>query len=185
MGMPAQLTCWTAEMARRLPDDGNRYEVLDGELYLTPVPSLAHQSVVLAFLGEIRPYVDEHALGLSLPSPSDIEFSPTRLVQPDLFVVANTEAGTPRSWEEVESLLLAVEVASPSTEWTDRNVKRHLYQSEGVEFWVVDESTRSVERWRPGDEQPELTSAVLEWQPRPGIEPLRISLPELFSRRPG
>jgi Uma2 family endonuclease len=181
MGMPAQQTWLTAEMARRLPDDGNRYEVLDGELYLTPVPSLAHQSIVLAFLVAIRQYVDEHELGEGLPSPSDIEFSPTRLVQPDLFVVAFTAAGRPRSWEEIESLLLAVEVTSESTEWTDRNVKSRLYQSEGVVYWVVDGSTRSVERWRPGDDRPEVVTDVLEWQPRTDIEPLRISLPELFA----
>jgi Uma2 family endonuclease len=79
-------------------------------------------------------------------------------------------------------LLLVVEVVSPSTEWTDRDLKRPMFQSEGVpEFWIVDGSTRSVERWRPGGERPEVMADVLEWQPRPGTEPLRISLPDLFA----
>jgi Uma2 family endonuclease len=182
MGMPAPQANWTAEMARALPDDGQRYEVLDGELYVSPAPSWSHQWIVQAFNDLINPYVRRLRLGWTVMAPADIEFSPKRLVQPDLFVVPDTGTGRPRSWKEAGALLLVVEVISPSTEWTDRNVKRPMFQSEGVpEFWIVDGATRLVERWRPGDERPEVITELLEWQPQPAIEPLRISLPELFA----
>jgi Uma2 family endonuclease len=182
MGMPAPQANWTADMARALPDDGNRYEVLDGELHVSPAPSWDHQSIVQAFFGVIAPYVRSNGLGWTIMAPAEIEFSPKRLVQPDLFVVPDTGTGRPRSWKESLELRLVVEVISPSTEWTDRNVKRPLFQSEGVpEFWIVDGSTRSVERWRPGDYRPEVIADVLDWQPRTDNEPLRTSLPELFS----
>jgi Uma2 family endonuclease len=182
MGMPAPQANWTADMARALPDDGNRYEVLDGELHVSPAPSWDHQWIVQAFQDLIKPYVRRNRLGWTIMSPADIEFSPKRLVQPDLFVVPDTGTGRPRSWKESMALRLVVEVISPSTEWTDRNVKRPLFQSEGVpEFWIVDGPTRSVERWRPGDDRPEVVTDVLEWQPQDGIDPLRIALPELFA----
>jgi Uma2 family endonuclease len=182
MGMPAPQASWTAEMARALPDDGQRYEVLDGELYVSSAPGWSHQSIVQALFLVIHPYVEANALGWTRLSPSDVELSPKRLVQPDLFVVPDTGAGQPRSWRDVKALLLTVEVISPSTARTDRFMKRPLFQSAGVpEYWIVDGSARSVERWRPGDERPEVIPELLEWQPRPGVEPLRISLPELFA----
>lgn len=180
--MPAPQAFWTAEMARALPDDGQRYEVLDGELHVSPAPSLAHQSIVQVLFEVIKPYAALHRLGWTLFSPADVEFSPKRLVQPDLFVVPDTGSGRPREWSDVKSLLLAVEILSPSTEWVDRFVKRPLFQSEGVpEYWIVDGASRTVERWRPSDQRGELVTELLTWQPRLDIEPLVIRLPELFA----
>jgi hypothetical protein len=105
MGMPAEITEWTAAMARALPDDGNRYEVLDGELFVSPAPSWTHQSAVEELHLIIAPHVRAHRIGYAKLSPSDIEFSPTRLVQPDLFVVPWREGGRPRTWREFGSLV--------------------------------------------------------------------------------
>jgi Uma2 family endonuclease len=188
MGMPVQdvSTRWTAEMARDLPDDGKRYEVLDGELFVTPSPTWDHQTILDLFHASLRPYVREHRLGWLRWSPADIEFSPTRLVQPDLFVVRQRPEGMPRSWTEVKSLLLAVEALSPSTAATDRVKKRLIYQDEGVgEYWIVDAQARLVERWRPGDTRPAIIAGALEWQPREGLESLRIDLPALFDEVAG
>ena len=124
MGMPAQQTEWTAEEAIALPADGNRYEVLDGELFVTPAPSLRHQFALSALFTPVKEYVDAHQLGWALWSPADIVLSPRRLVQPDLFVVPWREGGHPSSWAEVRSLLLAVEVLSPSTARAYRITKR-------------------------------------------------------------
>jgi hypothetical protein len=115
MGMPAQQTEWTADMARALPDDGKRYEVLDGELFVTPSPRLPHQLVVGSLFVALDAYVRAHSLGLALMSPADIEFSPRRLVQPDVFVAPFTAKGPPRDWRDISSLLVAIEVLSPST----------------------------------------------------------------------
>ena len=181
MGMPAQHTIWTAEMARALPDDGRRYEVLDGELFVSPAPSLRHQTVLARLYDRLRPYVEANALGWTRWSPADIEFSPRRLLQPDLFVIADTGSGEPETWQDVQALLLVVEALSPSTERADRTVKRPIYQAQGIpEYWIVDLDREIVECWRPGDVTPEAVGDELLWQPDPGIAPLRILLPEIF-----
>ncbi|HEX9563813.1 MAG TPA: Uma2 family endonuclease [Gemmatimonadaceae bacterium] len=179
--MPAHQAEWTAEMARALPEDGKRYEVLDGELFVTPAPGWKHQIVLVRLLRLIDRYVEEHRLGWTLLSPADIEFSARRLLQPDLFVVPARGEGEPRSWRDVTTLLLTVEALSPSTARADRLKKRPIYQEHGVpEYWIVDTDTRIVERWRPGDDRPEVIADVLEWQPKAGVAALRIDLAEVF-----
>jgi len=181
MGMPAQNVIWTAEMARALPDDGKRYEVLDGELLVSPAPSWRHQTVLMRLYKLIDRYVEAHSLGWTRVSPADIELSPRHWVQPDLFVVPDEGTGEPESWKDVRRLLLAVEVISPSTANTDRLKKRPNFQKYGVpEFWIVDIDARLVERWRPTDARPEIIADVLEWRPKSEIEPLRIELTEVF-----
>ena len=66
MAMPAPSTEWTVEMVHALPDDGNRYEVIDGELFVTPAPSPVHQRAVRELLYLIGPYVTAHAIGDAL-----------------------------------------------------------------------------------------------------------------------
>ena len=181
MGMPAQQTEWTAEMARALPDDGYRYEVLDGELFVTPAPSYQHQAVLARLYDLIRPYVEGHSLGWTRWSPADIEFSPKRRLQPDLFVIPNEGKGEPRSWQDVKRLLLVIEASSPTTACADRLKKRPIYQKQTVpEYCIVDADARLVERWRPDDERPEIVVDLLEWQPVSEIPALRIVLEEVF-----
>jgi Uma2 family endonuclease len=130
MGMAAQDTIWTAEMARALPDDGLRHEVLDGALFVSPAPSRLHQRAVGRLYELLAPYTRENHVGETLMSPADIEFSPRRLLQPDLFVVPDA---SPRgTWRDVKSLLLVVEVLSPSTARADRHAKRTIYLDEGI-----------------------------------------------------
>jgi Uma2 family endonuclease len=181
MAMPVQGK-WTAELARALPDDGNRYEVLDGELFVTPAPALLHQRALLELYDRLKPYVVAHGLGEALLSPADIEFSPKRLVQPDLFVIPDAPGGRRKAWREVKSLLLAVESLSPTTARADRIKKRKIYQDEGVpEYWIIDPDARAFERWRPSDERPEILADTLVWHPRAEIEPLTIDLEEYFT----
>lgn len=183
MAMPLQSPDldWTVERALALPDDGNRYEVLDGELFVTPAPSWGHQSVLEELSATVHGYVREHRLGWTRRAPADIVFSPRRLLQPDLFVVPWRDDGPPRAWSDVKALLLAVEVLSPSTARADRHRKRVIYQQQGVtEYWIVDGDARLIERWRPADERPEVLHDALLWQPRPELAPLRIDIQALF-----
>ena len=163
MGMPrigAQR--WTAAMVRAFPEDGNRYEVVDGELLVTPAPRSVHQRAVREMTFALHEWIKEQGTGEEvLMSPADIELELHGLVQPDIFV-----APVVRNWKDVRSLTLAVEVLSPSTEQNDREKKRHLFSRVGVpEYWIVDCDRRCVERWRPGDEAPETLTTMLEWHP--------------------
>jgi Uma2 family endonuclease len=186
MDMPALQTDWTAEKALALPADGNRYEVLDGELFVTPAPSWTHQAAVGALYVHLRAYVTANQLGWAMLSPADLVFSPRRLVQPDVFVVPSRPEGEPRVWSEVTALLLAVEVLSPSTARADRHRKRLVYQQEGVnEYWIVDCDARLVERWRPEDTRAEVLSETLVWRPREDAPALQISLPAIFTEVTG
>ena len=179
MAMPAT-TRWTAEMVRALPDDGKRYEVIDGELFVTPSPTLRHQEAVLQMAKRLAAYLEEHSVGRVFVSPADITFPDGSLTQPDVFV-APLLGKRPSEWKEIKSLLLAVEVLSPSTARADRRVKLGLFQRHHVpEYWIVDVDARLVERWRPDDQRPEILAGQLEWQPDPAHPSLVIDLPEYF-----
>ena len=183
MAMPAPQTEWTAEMVRALPDGGNRYEVIDGELFVTPAPSWTHQRAVSELYLLIMPYLREHGLGNAIIAPADVVFGPRNAVEPDLFVVPLVAGSVPRTWEEVGRLLLAVEVLSPSTRRTDRGEKRDLYKRKAVpRYWIIDTDARTVERWLPDDSAPETFASTLEWQPDATVPPLVIDLPTYFDR---
>ena len=186
MAMPAQPSEWTVQMVRALPDDGNRYEVIDGELYVTPAPSWTHQRAVLELALLLTPYVRQHAIGDVYIAPADVMFGPRDMVEPDLFAVPLVNGAPPRTWEEVGRLVLAVEVLSPSTVRTDRGGKRELYQRKNVpEYWIVDTDNRRVERWRPNDTPAETLTSTLEWQPDRFAEALIIDLRQYFARVTG
>ncbi|MGH7629027.1 MAG: Uma2 family endonuclease [Gemmatimonadales bacterium] len=180
--MPQPIADWTVARVLELPDDGNRYEVVDGELLVTPAPSLLHQRAVQALYDRIAPFIKPHPIGSALLSPADIELDERTLVQPDLFVAPLIQGRRPRNWQEIRQLLLAVEVLSPSTARADRQVKRRRYQRHGVsEYWIVDLEARLFERWRPADERPEILTERIAWQPLPDASPLQLDLLEYFA----
>lgn len=187
MGMPtvSQQPYWTASVVRALPDDGKRYECIDGELLVTPVPSLQHQDVVGVLLVRLHAWIQQERVGKVMFSPADIEIVPGTLVQPDLFVVPRDAQGTlPREWHEVRTLLLAVEVLSPSTARHDRVTKREFYMRAGVgEYWIVDTDACLVERWTPADTRPEIIGedATLEWNPPGASAPFTLALGPFFA----
>ncbi len=183
MGMPQAATPWTAAMVRELPDDGNRYEVVDGELLVTPSPVKLHQRAVGRLLALLIPYVDAQQTGEALDSPADIELDPESLVQPDVFVQGRVEGRLTNTWNAGAPLLLAIEVLSPSTARADRTTKRRRYQRAGVpEYWIVDLDARTIERWRPAEERPEVLSDTMTWHPAGAAEPLTLDLPLFFAR---
>ncbi len=173
---------WTAADLREIPDDRNRYEIIDGELLVTPAPSWGHQDISKSLLLMIDAYVNAHRIGKLLMAPAAIDLADDTVVEPDLFVVPLIDGRRPQSWEDVGRLLLVIEILSPSTARADRTVKRRRYQREAVpEYWIADGDARIVERWRPEDEQPELLADQLEWQPDSAFPALVIDLPTLFA----
>ena len=179
MGMAAP-TYWTAEMVRQLPDDGNRYEVVYGELLVTPAPRFDHQLLVSRLFLPLGNYLAHEPVGIVLTSPADISWGRDVLVQPDLFVVPFAEAQT-RDWSRLRSLLLVIEVLSPSTTRADRFTKRRRYQEAGVPlYWVVDGTEQHVEVWTPDAAFPAIERERLVWRPRGAATPFMLELAELF-----
>lgn len=189
MGMPAATDprYWTPEDVWALPDDGNRYECIDGVLLVTPSPQPLHQFVLGTLIGRLYAYARAERLGRVLSAPADLRLESSNVVQPDLFVVAQAP-GAPgiQDWREVSSLLLAVEVLSPSTARYDRGLKRRYYQRASVaEYWIVDLEARLIERWQCGEQRPEVVAEVLTWHPEGAAAAMELDVAELFEEALG
>jgi Uma2 family endonuclease len=171
---------YTADMVRALPDDGNRYETVRGELLVTPAPRAWHQ-VVVSRLGDIlREYLQRERFGYLFYSPADVSWGPDTLVQPDLFVVPLEQART-LDWSRMTDLLLVAEVLSPSSRRADRFTKRAEYQRRGVSvYWIVDPEEQQVEVWTPSDTFPQFERNRLTWHPAGAAWPWTLELARLF-----
>jgi Uma2 family endonuclease len=177
MGMA--VTYYTADLVRALPDDGRRYEVVHGELLVTPAPRAVHQLVVQRLMVGLSLYTERHGAGQVFTAPADISWSDDTLVQPDVFVVPLEQART-LDWLHMKTLLLAVEVLSPSSARADRFTKRRLYQEEGVPaYWIVDPERRCVEVWTPDVSFPAIEWDTVTWQPAGADAALTVRLEEL------
>jgi Uma2 family endonuclease len=173
-------TFYTADMVRALPDDGKRYETVHGELLVTPAPRVWHQEIVGRIFVRLHDYLSSQRVGHVMMSPADISWSSDTLVQPDIFVVDLAEART-LDWSQMQHLLIAVEVQSPSSLRADRFTKRRLYQEVGVPvYWVVDPERCRVEVWTPTDTFPTAERKRVTWQPAGASEEFVLELTELF-----
>lgn len=143
--MTVSLEKWTYDKYRELPDDGNRYEVLEGELHMTPAPSSYHQKISrrIQFLF----YELERAgKGEIYNAPVDLLMPGAQPAQPDLVYLTSKQlaAVTERGIEGVPDLV--VEILSPSTATRDRVDKLHIYRKAGVKrYLIVDVQARSIE----------------------------------------
>ena len=190
MGMPASSKRrWTTSEVRALMDESRpwpRYELISGELIVTPAPGFIHQIVVLELARVLADYCDRERVGLVVTSPSDLELVAGTITQPDIFVVpfdVLPEDPTAATWSLVTSLHLAVEVISPSSARTDRVEKRELYLEGQVrEYWVVDTDAQMFERWLKDRSTPIVTRGALTWHPAGALNALRIDIPAFFAR---
>ena len=182
MGMPDVVRRWTREEVLALPDDGKRYELIDGELLVSPSPSRSHQLALAALYRRLDPYVRRHRLGTTLFAPADLDLARGYVVQPDLFVIPEFDIRKVLEWPDSGIPSFIAEILSPSTGLGDRKVKRPVYQGAGVgEYWIVDPDSRTVERWQPADARPEICLVRAVWHPRPDLEPFELDLGEYFA----
>lgn len=153
---------WTVDDLDRLPDDGLRYELVDGVLLVSPSPLVPHQVALTALLVRLSEAAPPTLRALA--APLDITFSRTRLLQPDIVVLRRDQLTGPK----VEGIpLLAVEILSRSTRATDSTLKRHVFEQAGVpSYWLFD------------PDEPGLT--VLELQDGRYVERARVVGAETF-----
>ena len=183
MHMPMLKRHWTVDDLADLPDDGQRYEVIDGELFVTPSPAPRHQAAIAELYVLLREYLSRERVGYAYFGPADVIFSPTRAVQPDLLVVPLINGRRPDRFVDVRRLLFAAEVLSPSTARADRVAKRRMFRDEGVaDYWIVDLDARTVERSTPADSRFEVLVDRIEWFPAGAETPLVIDLADYFTR---
>lgn len=139
---------WTYEDYALLPDDGKRYEVIRGELYMSAAPRPLHQRVIFRLSYLLESFLEEHGAGTAFGAPIDV-LLPEKLgdpEQPDIVFIRNDRLDIVGETNIEGSLDLAFEVLSPLNPAHDRSLKYQLYEEAGVpEYWIVDPLDRSVE----------------------------------------
>ena len=179
IAMPDTLDRWTLTELHRLPDDGNRYELVRGQLFVTPTPSYAHQRLADVLGALLQPYVTAHGLGQVTWPRSIIRIGSDTEVEPDL-MVRPVPHPLPLRWEDAPLPILVVEIISGTTRRRDRIDKRALYRDLLIpDYWIVDGEHRTVRVARPGADDVDV-SAVLTWQPLEDAEPFVLELAEYF-----
>jgi Uma2 family endonuclease len=165
MGMPVTRHFTAADLAT-IPDDGQRYEVLRGELLVTPAPGGWHQVMLARLFAALLPYVQANGLADQLlTAPVDITLGPDTVLEPDLFVADTAAFLRSGLSTDVTNLFLVVEVISPSTGRADRTLKRPEYQEHGIpQYWIVDGEQRHVEVWTPSAQAPVIERQRLVWR---------------------
>ena len=140
----------TWQDVQQMPDDGNRYEAIAGDLYMTPAPSVRHQRVSLRLERALYTILVEPGHGELLHAPVGIEFPATgEGVQPDILFVSDERRRIVADDWLRGAPDLVVEILSPSTSRRDRGIKRQLYERQGVaEYWIVEPDEDAVDVWR-------------------------------------
>jgi Uma2 family endonuclease len=175
MAMSFPLPTYTVDMVRAFPDDGQRYELVEGILLVTPAPASDHQIVVSRLMYALNNYLGVHGPAYVV-SPGEIEIAPKLHLEPDVLVFPSTfSPGT--KWTEISDWWLAVEVLSPSSKHYDRDYKLEAYLRLGVaEVWIVDLDRRWCEVSGTDGRRAIRESHVLRWHPPAMTRPLELDV---------
>ena len=178
MHMATQLKRWTLEEVHSLPDDGNKYELVRGDLFVTPPPNEDHETILSRLTRVLDPYVAAQRLGIVYHPRAVMRFEGSE-VEPDL-MVRQPRVVTEKDWDDAPTPILIVEVLSGSTRRRDHLQKRELYLDAGVaEYWIIDSEARNVRVVSAGQKDAVATNE-LRWN-APGADvPLVVGLLELF-----
>jgi Uma2 family endonuclease len=136
------------------PNDGRRHEIIDGEHYVNPAPSMYHQTISKRLHYQLYSKIELGKLGLVFYAPIDVQLGDHDIVQPDLVAVVNSRKSIVAPSRIVGAPDLIVEILSQTSTRNDRTLKRELYERAGVaEYWIVDPVARIVEQLvlRAGD----------------------------------
>jgi Uma2 family endonuclease len=169
---------WTRADLDRLPeDDGNKYEILDGELLVTPAPRPAHEYIIDELGNLLSEYCRRTGIGRAFHGKSAVVTERSHL-EPDIVVRARV-VPPPKRWDDVPTPFLIVEVLSDSTRRRDLVKKRAFYMANGIpEYWIVDGDSRTVRVVTPSGERIETQS--LRWHPAGAADPFNLDVAALF-----
>jgi Uma2 family endonuclease len=133
----------------RIPDDGQRHEIIDGEHYVTAAPFVPHQFLSVELSGRFRNYLQRRRIGRVLTAPTDVLLSKQDIVQPDLLFVSNERAGIIGRKNIQGAPDLLIEILSASNRNHDQVLKLDLYDRFDVlEYWIFDPDRRTVQAYR-------------------------------------
>jgi Uma2 family endonuclease len=182
MHMATRVRRWTRADLERLPDDGNRYEVIEGELFVTPPPSTKHEELLWVMGSRLRGYVERAGIGRVHDGKSAMVTRDSH-VEPDL-LVRQRVVPLPERWDEMPVPLLVVEILSSSTRQRDLSVKKTLYMGAGVaQYWIVDATQRAIHVVRPGEER--IERQTVRWEPAGADEAFELDVAGVFDEAIG
>ena len=177
---------WTTEEVRRLIDNREgmspRYELVDGDLLVTPAPTYRHQRIVLRLAVRLQDFLTHHRMGEVFLGPAELRLATGEIYEPDLFVAPSIDGRKPAMGESLILPLLVCEALSPGSSRHDRITKRRAFQRNDVpEYWIIDGDARAFEIWRPADERPAVIDDRLVWSPAGVREAFELDIAQFFN----
>ena len=133
----------------RIPDDGQRHEIIDGEHYVSPAPLTPHQGLSMELGSRLHLFVKRRRLGRVFAAPCDVVLSKHDIVQPDLLFISQERVGllTVKNVQGVPDLI--IEILSEGTRRLDETIKLDLYDRYGVpEYWIFDTARKAARVYR-------------------------------------
>lgn len=179
MAMAVSVPRYTVDDLERFPDDGNRYELLDGVLLVTPAPRFAHQVIATRVVVQLSNALADKARAIVV-GPGAIVAPPGTQLQPDV-LVCQARFGAELKWADITEHFLAVEILSHSSRIYDRDFKRAAYFALGVQqVWLVDIADRSIDVWTAPDAHV-VEREVVRWRVPTSDVVVTIDLRDLFA----
>lgn len=159
-----------------------RYELVDGELLVTPAPTWRHQRIILRLALILQTYLSRQRLGEVLLGPAELRLETGQRFEPDIFAIPWIEGQRLLGEGDIVIPLLVCEVLSPGSSRHDRITKRRAFQKNGIsEYWIVDGDAAAFEIWRPDEERPTLMDGHLTWTPTGASEALELDVAAFFA----
>jgi Uma2 family endonuclease len=176
--MATKLKRWTLEELHSLPDDGNKYELIRGELFVTPPPTDDHETILARLTRILDRFVEANGLGQVYHPRAVFRFEGSE-VEPDL-MVRQEAPGLGNAWEKAPLPMLIVELLSPTTRRRDQMQKKDFYRDARIpEYWIVDPEQAAIKVIRSGE--PAVTVRdTLVWQPAGVPQPLTMDVARVF-----
>ena len=184
--MATQTKLLTYDDYRNLPDDGNQYQLIGGQLIMSPSPTYSHQVISRNLFSALDPYVSEKKLGEIIYAPFDVVLSMRDVVQPDLMFIRAERSDIIAEKNVVEAPDLVVEILSEATKTIDRTSKKTLYEQNGVrEYWIVDPIGKTIDQLilREGTFELAGTFDSSQSLTSPTLEGFKLAVRTVFSSR--
>jgi Uma2 family endonuclease len=178
---------WTIAEVEQLIEERNgmvpRYELVRGELLVTPAPSHRHQRIILHLALALHAYLLRERIAEIRLGPGELRLSPNERFEPDLFVLAAPDGRLPGAHGDGSHPLLVCEVLSPGSSRHDRVTKRRAFQQNGVaEYWVIDGDAEVFEIWHAGDERPAVADERVVWRPNGAATDFELDVRRFFAQ---
>ena len=182
--MSAVLPRLTYPELRLMPDDGKRYELIDGEVFVTPSPSIRHQRIVMILGSSMHVHAEAGGFGKVYSAPLDVVFGEKTALQPDLLFVSSARLGIIGPEYVLGAPDLVVEILSPYRIPYDRVTKFEQYAKHGVgEYWIIDPVAETVDVYRLAGSRYDLKASLSGDQAleTPLLPAWKMSLADLFA----